>query len=149
MTARLLVAALVSAGSLQLSAQTLTPTTAAMRAVQCDQQRKTFADAGVDLRGAVLVCEPGVVVPMATRQVKPKYTTAARQAKLQGSVEVVAIVDTDGSIREARILQSLDSQFGLDEEALNAARASAFEPAKLNGAPVRSAVKIVMYFTLR
>lgn len=54
MTARILVAALFASGSLQLSAQALTPMSAEMRAIQCDQLRKTFADAGVDLKGVAL-----------------------------------------------------------------------------------------------
>lgn len=94
-------------------------------------------------------CDAGLIAPTRIRQPKPQYTPAAMQQKIQGSVLVAAIVEADGSIREARVQKSLDAQFGLDRNALEAAKASTFAPAKLNGAPVRTLVKIEMYFTLR
>jgi TonB family protein len=64
-------------------------------------------------------------------------------------VSIAAIVDADGVIREAKVVQSLDKTYGLDEQALSAVRAMAFKPAELDGRPVRTFVRIEMQFTLR
>ncbi len=45
------------------------------------------------------------------------------RAKVQGMVWVECIVMPDGNVGDARITRSLDSIFGLDQEALKAAQA--------------------------
>jgi protein TonB len=76
-------------------------------------------------------------------------TADAMRAKVQGSVWLECIVLPDGTVGDVRITRSLDSRFGLDEEAIAAARRWRFKPGLLNGRPVPVAVTIELMFSLR
>jgi outer membrane biosynthesis protein TonB len=52
-------------------------------------------------------------------------------------------------VGDARIMRSLDRRFGLDEEALRAARRWRFKPGLLNGKPVPVTITIELMFTVR
>ena len=80
---------------------------------------------------------------------KPQYTSDAMRAKVQGSVTIQAIVRTDGSVGDASVVRSLDSTFGLDEEAMKAARQRRFRPGTRFGEPVPVIITIELTFTLR
>jgi protein TonB len=80
---------------------------------------------------------------------KPSYTADAMRAKVQGVVEVEALILPDGTVAEARITRSLDPTFGLDREALIAVRQWKFAPATRRGQPVAVLVPIEVSFTLR
>jgi TonB family protein len=69
--------------------------------------------------------------------------------KLQGVVEVEAVVMPDGSVDRARVRTSLDKVYGLDEEALRAARAATFVPnsGTMNG--VATPVVVQLFFEFR
>lgn len=90
----------------------------------------------------------GVILPRVLRQVHPNYTADALRAKVQGSVCVEAVVLPDGSVGQARVVRSLDPKFGLDEEALKAARQWRFAPGTRLGQPVAVLVTIEMTFSL-
>ena len=70
----------------------------------------------------------GVTTPAVIREVKPTYTSDAMRAKVQGSVWVQCVVQPDGTVTNATVVRSLDSRFGLDEEAVKAARQWRFRP---------------------
>jgi TonB family protein len=91
----------------------------------------------------------GVTVPKIIHEVKPRYTSEAMGAKVQGTVLVEAVVDTDGEIHEATVVRSLDPKYGLDEEALIAARRWKFAPGTLDGKSVPVLVTISLSFTLK
>jgi TonB family protein len=91
---------------------------------------------------------PGVTPPRVLRDVRPTYTARAMRAKIQGNVELAALVGTDGLVKDVRITKSLDPEFGLDDEAIKAARAWRFEPALLDGKPVAETVTLVLSFTI-
>ena len=91
----------------------------------------------------------GVTVPRVIREVKPQYTADAMRAKVQGMVWVECIVMPDGNVGDARITKSLDSTFGLDQEALKAARQWKFVPGMRQGEPVPVIITIELTFTLR
>lgn len=97
-------------------------------------------------RGTVPLTTPGLVLPKIKREEKPKYNSDAMGRKIQGVVEMEAVVGVDGTVERARVVKSLDKEYGLDEEALRAARAWTFEPARLNGAPVPVVVVIQLEF---
>ena len=71
------------------------------------------------------------------------------RAKIQGSVLCEAIVLPDGTVGEVRIIKSLDSVFGLDQEAIKAAKQFRFRPGMRLGQPVAVIVNIQLDFTLR
>ncbi len=99
--------------------------------------------------GGVYQLGSGVTTPVLIQQVKPQYTSDAMRARIQGTAMVSCVVRPDGSVTDAEIVRSLDRTFGLDEEALKAARQWRFRPGTLRGEPVAVRVVIEMSFTLR
>jgi TonB family protein len=91
----------------------------------------------------------GVTTPILVREVKPAYTAEAMRAKVQGTVVVECVVLPDGSVGNVQVLKSLDSTFGLDQEAIKAARQWRFRPGLRLGEPVPVLITIELSFTLR
>jgi len=91
----------------------------------------------------------GIDNPVLIREVKPLYTPDALRAKIQGVVLLEAVVQPDGTVGDVQIVRSLDPVFGLDQEALKAARQWRFIPGKRQGLPVPVLVTIELTFTLR
>jgi protein TonB len=103
----------------------------------------------------------GITDPTLIHEVKPNYTGDAMRAKLQGVVEMDAVVLPDGTVdpNSLKITRSLDATFGLDDEAKKAVRQWRFRPAMCtrqdgcNGIPRGQAVKVLvsveLTFTLR
>ena len=91
----------------------------------------------------------GVMTPQALREVSPRYTAEAMRAKVQGVVWVEAVVLPDGTVGDTKVVRSLDRNFGLDEEAVKAARQWRFRPGTRFGEPVAVLVTIELTFTLR
>ncbi|UCG43270.1 MAG: energy transducer TonB [candidate division WOR-3 bacterium] len=78
----------------------------------------------------------------------PVYPELARQAGIEGQAVVQALVDTDGSIIDAKILKS-SGNTSLDNEAVQAAMRATFTPAKQRDQAVRVWVSIPYRFTLQ
>jgi TonB family protein len=100
-------------------------------------------------RGAYRRTTPGLVLPKVKEEAKPAYTSQARERKIEGVVELDAVVGPDGKVDRVRVAKSLDKEFGLDEEALKTARAWTFEPGMLQGKPVPVLVVIQLEFRIR
>lgn len=96
------------------------------------------------------------IIPYAKVEVKPKpisipkpdYPELARKAGIEGKAIVEAIIDTDGSVLEAKIFKSSGNPM-LDESAIAAARRSRFTPAKQRDMFVRVRVNIPFDFKLQ
>ena len=91
----------------------------------------------------------GVTGPQLLREVKPDYTTVAMRAKVQGVVILECIVLPDGSVGDVRIIKSLDKAFGLDDQAIKAAKQWRFTPGRRLGEAVPVIIQIELSFTLR
>lgn len=91
----------------------------------------------------------GVNPPSLIKSVEPKYTSEAMRAKMQGSVELEAVVLPNGTVGDVRITRSLDKAFGLDQEAIKAAKQWRFRPGTRFGEPVPVLITIELAFTLR
>jgi TonB family protein len=91
----------------------------------------------------------GVISPEVIHEEKPQYTSEAMRAKVQGIVEVEAIVMPDGSVSQVQIVRSLDDRFGLDQKAVEAVKRWRFRPGTRMGKPVPVLVNIELTFTLR
>lgn len=83
--------------------------------------------------------------PMLIKKVPPVYPPIAQSAGVTGVVIVEALIDFDGSVREARILRSVAL---LDQAALDAVRQWVFQPTVLNGAPVQVVMTVTVNFSL-
>jgi len=91
----------------------------------------------------------GVDTPRVIREVKPQYTADAMRAKVQGTVLIQAVVMPDGTVGNVEVVRSLDQTFGLDQEAVKAAKQWRFVPGTRFGRPVPVLVTIELTFTLR
>ena len=87
-----------------------------------------------------------VGTPAVVKEASPTYTAEALSRRLQGTVTVQALVLEDGSVGTVAIIKSLDSRYGLDEAALNAARRWSFKPVLKDNAPVRVRVELTFAF---
>ena len=87
--------------------------------------------------------------PRLLREVKPQYTAEAMRAKIQGTVWLEVVVLPDGTVGDVNITKSLDPVFGLDQQALDAARQWRFAPGTRFGEPVPVLVGLELYFNLR
>lgn len=77
---------------------------------------------------------------------QPRYTDAARQNQVQGTVTVKVTFNANGSIGSIAPVSGLP--YGLTEQAIAAARSIKFEPAKRNGVPYSVAKTIAYTFTI-
>ena len=91
----------------------------------------------------------GVTIPQLVREVKPAYTADAMRAKVQGTVWLECVVMPDGTVGRVQVVRSLDSTFGLDQEAIKAAKQWRFRPGTRLGEPVPVLITIELAFTLR
>lgn len=91
----------------------------------------------------------GVQLPQPIQEVKPQYTADAMRAKVQGTVLLECVVLPDGTVGPVEVVRSLDSTFGLDQEAIKAAKKWRFKPGTRFGEPVAVLVTIELTFTLR
>jgi protein TonB len=92
---------------------------------------------------------PGVRMPALVQQVEPKYTWEAKRRQIEGQVVVQAVVMPDGTVGRARVVTSLDREYGLDEAAINAVGMWRFEPARFGRENVAAAVELVVEFKLQ
>ena len=99
--------------------------------------------------GGVYELGSGVQPPRILNKVDPRYTAEAMRAKVQGTVIVQAIVLPDGTVTDVEVTKSLDPTFGLDQEAVRAARQWRFYPGTRLGEPVSVRISIELAFTLR
>ena len=92
--------------------------------------------------------DDGVPFPRVVWQVAPGYPIEAMRAGVHGVVRLEAIVGADGSVQDVRVVKSLDRNYGLDDEAVRAAKTWRFEAGLKDGSPVPVAVMIEMTFAI-
>lgn len=102
---------------------------------------------GVSVALPAPVAEAFVPPAFRMRQ-EPAYPERARRAGVAGVVGVRIILGADGAVRQVELTVSSGSRL-LDEAALEAARASTFEPATRGRAPVASEAVANYRFELR
>ena len=67
-------------------------------------------------------------MPIEIHKGTPQYTTDAMRARVQGSIVVECVVQTNGACTNIRVTRSFDPAFGLDQEAIKAAAQWQFRP---------------------
>lgn len=90
----------------------------------------------------------GVTTPEPMFKAEPKYTSEAMRAKIQGEVWIDVVVLENGTVGDMKIVKSLDRTFGLDQEALKAAKLWRFRPGSRQGAPAQVIVTLILEFRL-
>lgn len=91
--------------------------------------------------------DDGITRPVVLQRVDPQYSDSAREARIQGTVVLEGIVETDGSMTVDRVARGLDSE--LDHNAVYALEQWRFTPATKNGVPVRFALAIEVNFNVK
>jgi TonB family protein len=91
----------------------------------------------------------GVTLPRVLHEERPQYTSDAMRAKVQGTVLLECVVRPDGSVGDVQVVRSLDPTFGLDQQAVAAARKWRFAPGTRLGEAVPVLITIELTFTLR
>ena len=91
----------------------------------------------------------GITLPVVVRQVQAHYTPAAMTARLEGTVVLQSVVLADGTVGDVRVVQSLDVEHGLDDQAIAAMKQWIFKPGQRDGKPVAVRIHCEMTFTLR
>ncbi len=89
-----------------------------------------------------------VTPPIPIVQVEPRYTTEAMIAKIQGSVRLSIVVRADGAVGDVKVIGSLDTRYGLDLKAIEAAKLWRFKPGMRQGRPVDVQVTLILDFRL-
>ncbi|HYI08501.1 MAG TPA: energy transducer TonB, partial [Thermoanaerobaculia bacterium] len=87
-----------------------------------------------------------VKAPTILERPEPKYTEAARKARVTGIVVVEAIIGKDGRVQDVKVVKPLP--MGLAEEAEAAVRRWRFKPGTLNGQPVTTIFNLTVNFKL-
>lgn len=102
-------------------------------------------------QGSSTVYTPGegVSLPQVTKQVKADYTEAAKANRIVGTVILDVVVLSDGAVGDVTVSTSLDSTYGLDDNAVAAMKQWAFRPGLKDGKPVAVRVNVEIAFTLR
>ena len=90
----------------------------------------------------------GVSLPQPTKQVKAEYTPEAMQNRIEGKVGLDTVVLADGTVGDVKVVESLDTRFGLDARAIEAARLWRFKPSLRQGHPVDVLVTLILDFRL-
>ena len=91
----------------------------------------------------------GVIVPRLISRPAPHYTSEAMRARVQGTVSLSCVVNTEGMCEDIRVIRSLDTVHGLDAEAVWTAMQWRFAPATVDGKPVRVRILMELEFNLR
>jgi len=83
--------------------------------------------------------------PQALQQVLPRYPSELRRRKVQGTVEVVFLVDTDGRVMEPKVDKTTNEAF--NQPALEAVRQWKFEAGTKEGKKVRFKMRVPITFS--
>ncbi len=94
--------------------------------------------------------DAGPVAPLAppvpTRKVDPKYIATAVEERVEGRVQLLCVIKSDGHVDDMEIVKSLDNR--LDLSAMEALGKWIFLPARRNGIPVDVDVMVEIPFHL-
>lgn len=106
------------------------------------------AAAGVQ---APTVYEPGngVSLPQVVSEVRADYTPEAMQNRIEGKVGLETVVLSDGTVGDVKVVESLDTIYGLDTNAVKAMKQWTFKPGMKDGKAVAVRIAVVVNFTLR
>ena len=83
--------------------------------------------------------------PRAIKITKPKYPPDAFARKIEGTVELEILIDADGNVARARVVQSVPR---LDKAALDTVYQWKFSPAIKNGRPVATIARAPVMFRI-
>jgi len=98
--------------------------------------------------GDLVAGGPGVSPPALVSAPKPKYPPQARVLKVEGVVVVSVLVDENGRVQDARLLEPIAKKVGINEEALAVARNAQYRPATKDGVRVKMWTRLRIPFKI-
>ena len=102
---------------------------------------------GGGIGGGVFNVGGGVSEPVVLSQTQPEYSDDGRKARIQGTVELLIVVNADGTVRFDSVRKSLG--YGLDQKAIEAVKKWRFIAGKKDGKAVPTYVSVLVNFSLR
>ncbi|MCB1042879.1 MAG: TonB family protein [Acidobacteria bacterium] len=97
----------------------------------------SLADISPPSPGAVSINTQGLEPPIITKRVQPLFPAQAAKIGLSGYVILEAVLKTDGTIDQIRVLrQAHRGKFGFEEHAIMALKQWSFLPGTIHGKPV-------------
>lgn len=85
-------------------------------------------------------------LPEVVTSVTPLYPKEARNAKIEGTVMVKALVDTKGNVAKVQVAKGIHAT--LDKAAMDAVKKWRFNPGRYNGKPVGTWIAVPVRFSL-
>lgn len=132
----------------ELDAKSQTPVTTETQTIQ---QAGATQTAAVTIQEQTPQPQPapqsGVSPPVLISQVQPPYTMEAKEARVQGTIEILATVHENGTVTVDKVTKGLG--YGLDEAATAAVEQWRFRPGMKDGKPVTVMTTILVNFSLR
>jgi TonB family protein len=89
-----------------------------------------------------------VSVPQLVSAPKPGYPALAKQLGVQGVVVLAVLVDENGRVAEARLVEPIKQKVGINESALAAARGAQYRPATKGGVRVKMWTRLRIPFKI-
>lgn len=114
-----------------------------------EMARALYVEVGLGVTGDSRprdVAPADITFPVKLAAPQPRYGGMAKKLGVQGTVIVHAIIDEEGRVQKAVVLEGLHPQ--LDREAVETTRLWKFEPAKLNGQPVAVVFTLTIEYRL-
>lgn len=106
-----------------------------------------LAGGGLAAQEQVYKIGQGIQSPQLIKEVKPIYTKSAKDRRVEGTVELDAVILKDGTVGDVTVKSSLDDD--LDQAAVTAAKQWRFKPGTKDGEPVSVQVFIELSFKLK
>lgn len=103
------------------------------------------------LRPGTLVnlTDAGVIAPLAERTPQLVYPPIAARQRVEGTVELNALVDEKGNVVDVQIVRGAGGKAGLNEAATDNVRRRKYRPASKDGVPVKVWVPVLVKFELK
>ena len=102
---------------------------------------------GGGIGGGIYNVGGGVSDPVPLLTAQPEYSDDGRKARIQGTVELLIVVNSDGTVKFDSVRKSLG--YGLDQKAIDAVKKWRFIPSNKDGKPVANWVSVLVNFSLR
>lgn len=106
----------------------------------------TFTATKQEIKGQIVSTTTVTSVPRFVKMVKPEYSKEMLDNKAEGVIKVKALIDIDGKVKKATILNDLG--FGSGEQAMKAALEMLFSPAMRGTEPVAVWIVIPIRFVM-
>jgi TonB family protein len=92
--------------------------------------------------------EAGVIAPIVERKPQLQYPPIALRQRVEGTVEVNALVDEKGNVTDVQVRTPAGGRTGLNEAAMDAVKKYKFRPATKDGVPVKVWYSVKVAFVL-